>query len=520
MAKGEGKAAWRLNQQASEEPSAPHKGQARSRWGSEAPTDTPNQVKPPTSDDALFPSPPKPAEQPAATEGADAQEPDIFRAIPTPPPVSIPLPRMLPDTKKGEERWERSLTWLEHLDQPGEAANSAATSPRPEKPRRTTPAPGRLPPSRKHKRVSALLVVLAVLLAAAVSVVSIPSLRASALSLLPSSHASTSNATRGTLVVHSNVAGATVTLGSQHAAINQKGQGFWSVSVPLNPGAYTITVSAPNYSQASGRVQIKAQQTQTVTALLSLSPDLLATLTAAPHNHIAGQPLARGVQAGEQYTGGQAASQSLTVTINYRVVSIADKPKPSVLESGTVTNVPIALLSGVITPDVVFTASDGTSAGEYLPNPLPATNFLVSLNVLFDASGQPSFGLGNPAALTVTSGAGTPLTAPGGVNADLALLYALTQASLTQGSQASDFTCIGLADAVNGSSAQPDPEDGFMLGQSNSAAHYFYRWGQLWTTNSAAQALNPDLPQANADTLTLAQSLIDAQQSGQATGCK
>jgi hypothetical protein len=520
MAKGEGKAAWRLNQQASGEPSAPHKGQARSRWGSDTPNDTLNQGAPTTSDNVLFPSPPKPAEQPAAAEGADALEPELFRAVPPPPSVSFPLPHMLPDTKKGEERWERSLTWLEHLDQPDAPADTAATSTHTEKQRRVTPAPGRLPPLRKRKRVSALLVVLAVLLVAVIIVVSVPSVRSGALSLLPSSHASTSNATQGTLVVHSIVAHATVTVGSQHIAISQKGQGFWSVSVPLNPGAYTITVSAPNYSQASGSVKINAKQTQTVTALLSLSPDTLATLTASPHNHIAGQPLAQSVQAGDQYTGGQTASQPLTVTINYRVVSIVDKPKPSVLEPGIVTNVPTTLLSGVVTPDVAFTASDGASAGEYLPNPLPSTNFLVSLNVLFDASGQPSFGLGNPAALTITTGTGTPLTAPGGVNADLALLYALTQASLTQGSQASDFTCIGLADAVNGSSAQPDPEDGFMLGQSNSAAHYFYRWGQLWTTNSAAQALNPDLPQANADTLVLAQSLINAQQAGQATGCK
>jgi hypothetical protein len=425
------------------------------------------------------------------------------------------------DTETGKERWERSHTWLEHLDQPGKPAATAATSTRAEKPRRTTPAPGRLPPSRK-KRMSALLVVLAVLLVAAVIVISVPGLRADALSLLPSSHASPplANTTQGTLVVRSNVAGATVTVGSQHVAVSQKGQGFWSASVPLTAGTYTITVSAPNYSQASGQVNITAKQTQIVTALLSLSPDALAALTAAPHNHISGQPLAQGVQAGEQYTGEETASQSLTVTINYRVVSIVGKPKPSALEPGIVTDAPTTLLSGVVIPDVDFTTSDGTSAAEYLPNPLPSSSFLVSLNVLFDASGQASFGLGNPVAITATSGAGTSLTAPGGVNVDLALLYALTQASLTQGSQAGDFSCIGLTDAVNGSSAQPDPEDGFMLGQSNSAAHYFYRWGQLWTTNSAAQALNPDLPQANADTLTLAQSLINAQQAGRTTGCK
>ncbi|HEU5200139.1 MAG TPA: PEGA domain-containing protein [Ktedonobacterales bacterium] len=520
MAKGEGKAAWRLSQQASEGPFTPHKGQARSRWGSDIPNDTLNQQEPSTSDNARFPAQPRPAEQPKATKGDTAQEPELFSTVSSPPPVSFPSPRLLHDTKKGEERWERSLTWLESLDQPGEAADTAAPPTRPEKLRRITPAPGRLLAFRTSKRASALLVVLAVLLVAASIVVSVPSLRAGALSLLPSSRASTSNAAQGALVVQSNVADATVNVGSQHVAITQKGQGFWSVSVPLNPGAYTITVSAPNYSQASGSVQIKAKQTQIVTALLSLSPDTLAALTSSAHNHIAGQPLAQGAQTGEQYTGGQTASQSLTVTINYRVVSIVDKPKPSVLEPGAVTNVPITLLSGVVTPDVVFTASDGTSAGAYLPGPLPSANFLVSLNVLFDASGQPAFGLGNPAALTVTSGAGTPLTAPGGVNADLALLYALTQASLTQGSQATDFTCIGLADAVNGSSAQPDPEDGFMLGQTGSAAHYFYRWGQLWTTNSAAQSLNPDLPQASDDTLILAQSLINAQQAGQATGCK
>lgn len=515
MANGEGKAAWGWGQPASEEPTPPQNGPARSRWGS----DTPDQGAPAANADTLFPSQPKSAEKQAATDDTSAQEPGLFSSVSAQTPVSFPQPHTQLDTPAGKERWERSHTWLSHLDQSKAPANKTAAPAHPEKPRRSKPARRRLR-TRKQKVLSVLLAALAVLLTAVVIVVSVPSLRQRALSLLPSFSASNTNPTQGTLVARSDVADSTLNIGGQHYDISQKDQGFWSVSVPLNPGAYTITVSAPNYSPASGHVQITTQQTQVITALLSLSPGMLATLLSSTQNQIAGQPLAQGVQTGDQYTGGQTASQSLTVTINYRVISLVDKPGASVLEPGTITSVPKTLLSGVVTPDVVFSTQSGASAGEYRPGPLPSSNFLISLSVLFDASGQPSFGLGNPAAIRVISGAGTPLTAPAGINADVALLYALTQASLTQGSQAGAFTCIGLADTVNGASGQPDPEDGLMLGLSGSAAHYFYRWGQLWTTNSAADTLNPELPQANDDTLVLAQSLINAQQSGQPTGCK
>jgi hypothetical protein len=179
-----------------------------------------------------------------------------------------------------------------------------------------------------------------------------------------------------------------------------------------------------------------------------------------------------------------------------------------------------APLSGVVAPDILFTnAASGAVVSEYHPAALPSAHFLAALNVTIDAAGKASFALGNPAALKATNAAGAAVAVPGGVTADLALLFGLVGLSLEQGTTSGAFTCIGQIDALTHPNAPPNPEDGLLLGMSGTNAHYFYRWGQLWTTNIFAHTLSPDLPQANDATLVTAQSLIDARTQGQPTGC-
>lgn len=472
---------WRGQPDADPPPAAPT-SRHRSRWGE--------------SDTS--------ATHPATGNSATPPEPSPLTVEPPPPPVSFPLPRPQPDQVAGKERQERSQVWLNHLETP-------ETLPvRPGQPRR------RRPRSRTNKLTSVLLGIGILLLVVAIIIASIPALRTRALGLFSSS--STTTAEQGTLVAHSTAPNSVLHVGSQSYPMSQESRDFWSVRVPLDPGTYTISISAPNYSPASGQVSIKARQEQDVTALLSLSPELLSTLLDSRHNQITSQAPSKSVPTGAQYLGNQTANQPLRVTISYRVVSLVEQPAPSALKPGRVSAPPVTPLSGVIVPDVLFTTASGAVVGEYHPQALPADHFLIALNVVFDRSDQPAFVLGNPAVLKVTTGTGAPLSVPGRVTPNPALLFALAQAAQHQGS--STFTCIGLVDTLGGSTTQPDPEDGLMLGLSGSNAHYFYRWGQLWTTNSAGHTLNPELPQANDDTITLAQQVIDAQQAGRPTGCQ
>ena len=508
MTTGEEKPASRWGQPASEPESEPAQGAARSRWGAPEPTPTAS-----VQEAAANPAP----ALPDMLEGqAPAEKAALFRAVPPAPSASFPLPRPHSDSNTGLERQERSQSWLEGLEE----ASTQARPTNSENHTRPKPSQRRQPGGRKRWLSGILLGGLAALLVAAVVVASIFGLPQRALSLLLEiSDARATPAQQGSLIVRSNVAGTVLDINQQPYQLTSADTGFWSVSVSLPADSYPLTISASNYSVASGRIRIVAGQTQTITAFLALSPGLLDTLLGKTENQIIGQRLAEGVPSGAQYFADQTANQSLTVSINYRVTSLVDRPGPSVLENGQVSDGPTTALSGVVTPDILFTAADGTVVNEYTPAALPSAHFLIGLSVRADASGQLAFALGTPAVLRVTSGSGAPLTVPGGIIADPALLFALAQTLQAPGTQSASFTCLGLVDVLNGV-AQPNPEDGLLLGISGSGAHYFYRWGQLWTTNPAGQSLNPALPQANLDTRTLAQGLINAQQAGTTTGCK
>jgi len=499
----------RWGQPESDQPPAPRaSGWTTSRWGqSEPEAPAPPAAQSTAAAPAVPPRPNTPRQPHAA-----AQESILLTAPPASPAASLPLPHPQANQIAGKQRQQQSNAWLTTL----EGGLTRLTGPHRAIRRRSR--------SRQQMLRRDLIVALSALLVAAIILISIPGLRQQLFSFLPqpsSSGTAQQSTQQGVLIARSNIVGSSLKLGSHTYQMTQQDAAFWSVTVPdLAQGTYDLTIVAPNYTPATGRVQVQAQQERVVTALLTPAPTYLMALISAGHNQITSAPLAKGVGAGAQYSGASAATKPLKVTITYRVLSLVTLPAPSALETSQ-ARAPLApLLSGVVTPDILFTdAASNTLVGEYRPNALPADHFLVALTLTPDPSGQASFALDSPAVLKATTASGAPVTAPGGVSPDPALLFALARVALEPGATGSAFTCLGLSDALSNPGAPANPEDGFFIGLGSST-HYFYRWGQLWATNSAAHLLAPDLPQASATTLGLAQNLLDAAHQGQFPGCK
>jgi hypothetical protein len=487
---------------------------AGARWGA-APSPPARETEP-LAPASLFPGQPPapfqangPVQAREMPQQASAQNAPVFPvAAHAPPPAALPLPLPLPSEKKDSVRQQRSSAWLEQLNAPVQPARP---------PRRTRPLRSR---ARRIRRLSLIAAPLSILLVLAALVVSIPNLRQRALRLFAGPTAT--QVPQGTLLAQSNVAGSVLSLNNQTYPLDTPGGGEWSVTVShLQGGTYPLTISAPNYAPASGQVVIQPPQQAVVTAFLTLDKRVYTGLLNPASNLIPGQPLAAPIPAGAQYLGDQTAAQALKVSIGYRVISLVDTPDASVLVTDALAaQPPRTLLSGTVVPDVLFTtASTGAVVDEIHPNALPPAHFLLALTISFADSGQASFALAASGVLTATTASDSALVVPGGVSADPALLFALVGLSLEQGSNDTGFTCFGLLDTVNTPGNPPDPEDGFLFGANGGAAHYFFRWGQLWTTNAAAHALTPALPQANQDTLIQAQSILDAGFLGQPTGC-
>jgi hypothetical protein len=518
--------------------------QARSRWGNPAPEPVEESQRTPPSatqpartrwkattrplretEQPPAPSapgasssdhPPAPAPINSSGQAKEAQqqattpdEPVSPLAPPPTPPATLPLPFPMPTETKDPLRQQRSHAWLERLNEP---------APPPAPPiRRTRPLPSR---SRHIKRLSVIAVPLTIILVLAALLVSVPAVRQRALGLFAGPTATA--VPGGTLLAQSNVAGSMLSLNHQTYPLSIQANGEWSVAVShLNSGTYPLTISAPNYAPASGQVVIQPLQQAVVTAFLTLAQSVYTSLLTPANNLIPGQPLAATIPAGAEYLLDQTAAQALKVSIGYRVISLVDTPDPSILVTdAAVTQPPKPLLSGVVIPVAVFTdATTGAAVDETHPTPLPPANFLLALTVAIDSTGKASFALAAPAVLKATA-AGSDITAPGGVPADPALLFILVGLSQSQGISSTGFTCFGLLDSINAPGSHPNPEDGFLFGVNGGAAHYFFRWGQVWTTNAAAQTLTPGLPQANQDTLIQAQTILDAGTLGQPTGCK
>jgi hypothetical protein len=446
---------------------------------------------------------------------AHAQDAPVFPVPPTPAPTALPLPRPLPAEHNDAERRQRSSAWLKQLDDATQQPARPISRSRPIS--RTRPLK-----SRRKKLFTFVLVPLSILLVLAALLVSIPGLQERALGLLTGSAAATASP-QGALIAQSNVAGSVLRLNNLTYPLSTQVNGGWSVTVPhLNSGTYSLTISAPNYAPASGRVGILPSLSTAVRAFLTLDKSVYTSLLPPANNLIPGQALAATIPTGAQYLVDQTAAQALKVSIGYRVLSLVDTPDPSVLMVGDIGSpAPKTLLSGVVVPVAVFTdATTGAVVDETHPNALSPDHFLLALTVGFDSSNKASFALATPDVLKATTPSDTAVTVPGGISADPALLFVLVGLSQVQGITANDFTCFGLLDAATVSGNQPSPEDGFLFGVDGGAAHYFFRWGQVWTTNAAAHTLTPGLPEANQDTLVQAQTILDAASLGQATGCK
>ncbi len=501
----------RWGQSESDQPPAPRApGWTASRWGQPEPEAPAQSTGQPAG--AVPTVPPRSgAQRKLPADAPAAQEAKRLSASPAEPAAPFPLPHPQADQRAGQQRQQQSSAWLKTL----EGGLTRFTGPH-----RAIPRKPRL---RKQMLLRDLLIAVSALLVVVIILISVPGLRQQVLSFLPQPASGTAQqpTQHGVLSARSNIAGSSLKLDNRTYQMAQQDSTFWSVTVPdLVPGTYDLSIAAPQYTPATGRVRIQAQQESDVTAFLSLAPTYLMDLLSEGHNQITSVPLARGVDAGAQYSGASAAAKPLDVTITYRVVSLVTLPAPSALETGQASAPPATQISGVITPDILFTdAASSALVGEYRPEALPADHFLVALRLTIDSSGQAVFALDQPAVLKATTASGTAVTAPGGVSPDLALLFALARLTLEPGASGSPFTCLGLTDALANPQASANPEYGFFIGLGSSA-HYFYRWGQLWTTNSAAHLLTPDLPQASPATLVLAQSLLDAARQGTGPGCK
>ncbi len=501
--------------QPSPAPAAPPEG---ARWGTVPP---PGQESAPRPAERLKPGAAPyqstSASQPHAAQWAETtEEPGAIPAPPiAPTPPALPLPFPLPIEKKDARLAERSSAWLERLNDPAQQPPAPSRQTRP---RQTHPLPSR---ARRLKRLSLILAPLSVIVVLAAILVSVPGVRQRALGLFSGATA-TPVPPQGSLLAQSNVAGSVLSLNNQTYQLSTPASGGWSVTVPhLKSGVYSLTISAPNYTPASGQVDIHPPLQTTVVAFLTLDHSVYTGLVNPASNLIPGQPLAAPIPAGTQYLADRTAAQALKVSIGYRVLSLVDTPDPSTLTVGdSSAPPPKTLLSGAVVPDVLFTdPASGAVVDETHPDALPPDHFLLALSIAFDSSGKAHFTLASPAVLKATTAANAALSAPGGVSADPALLFALVSLSLNPAVGSGNFTCFGLWDAVNAPGNPPNAEDGFLFGANGGAAHYFFRWGQVWTTNAAAHALSPTLPQAKQDTLVQAQSILDAGSLGQPTGC-
>lgn len=492
-----------------------------SRWGTVAPPVT-ESAPPPAEQGETGAAPDQghSASQPNTPQqvGADDEPGTAAAPAPTVPtaPTPLPLPFPVPTEKKDALLAQRSHAWLERLN------DSAQPPPAPV--RRTRPRQTRPRSERGHplKRLGLIIVPLSLILVLAAVLVSVPGVRQRALGLF-SGPTATPAAPQGSLLAQSNVPGSVLSLNDQTYPLSTRVSGGWSVTVSgLPKGTYALTISAPNYAPASGEVGILPPLQTAVAAFLTLDRSVYTGLLNPASSLIPGQPLANPIPAGTQYLADRTAAQALKVSIGYRVLRLVDTPDPSILTVGDVgAPPPKTLLSGVVVPDVLFTdPTTGAVLDETHPDALPPDYFLLALTITFDSSGKASFALATPAVLKANAASGGAISVPGGISADPALLFALVSLSLNPGIGSGGFTCFGLWDAVNAPGNQPNPEDGFLFGANGGAAHYFFRWGQVWTTNAAARTLTPALPQANQETLVQAQTILDAGTLGQPTGCK
>lgn len=336
-------------------------------------------------------------------------------------------------------------------------------------------------------RVRLLFLLLAAVIALGAGVYFVPGAKSRLLSFLPGSKgaASTTSGSGGALTLQVNAPSAQVTLdGKSYSTTAGSTASFSSVAIPaVTAGNHTLSVQATNFTSFSGQLQMPAGDT-TMTAWLAPTTAQLTTLSAQFKPATTPDP---GV-AGDHYSTTNVANGTITVSISYILTGLNPSPFTSQLaQSADTQNVPFKAATLALTPDIIFTNSAGTKLYEYKPQALPTTQFALQMPLTLDAKG--GFQFGTPAVVLPSN---VTVNFAGPAKSDYALYYALA-AILPTTTNALSFSCYGAVD-----SKHFNPEDGLQIIEAGGA-HYFYRWGILWATNTIAHTLTPKAPVAQPD---------------------
>ncbi len=342
-------------------------------------------------------------------------------------------------------------------------------------------------------RVRLLLLLLASVIALGAGIYFVPGAKGRLLAFLPGSKNAAvppGGATSGTLTLQVNAPNATVTLDNKPYT-TKAGQtaAFSSVAIPnVASGSHPITIHAANFTDFTGQLQMPTGGDTTMTAWLAPTAAQLATL-AAPLSKPAKQP-DPGV-AGDHYNANGTAAGPITITISYKLGGLNPSPfTGQIVPSADTKTAPFKPAALTLVPVITFKNAAGATLYQFNPKSLPTGQFALQVPLAYDAKGAPQFG-----APTVSLPANVTTTFTGPAKNDYALYYALAFI-LPNTTKALTFKCIGAVDNKNF-----NPEDGLFIvegADDQNHAHYFYRWGMLWATNSPAQTLTPKAPVAQA----------------------
>lgn len=338
-------------------------------------------------------------------------------------------------------------------------------------------------------RVRLLLLLLAAVVALGAGIYFVPGAKSRLLGFLPGPKSSSSTTTGGgggTLTLQVNAPNATITLDNKtYKTTAGQTAPFSSAAIPgLAAGNHNITIHADTYTDFTGQLQMPGTDT-TMTAWLAPSADQLTALGA--QFKPATQPTAGA--AGDHYNATSRATGKITISIKYTLSGLSATSYTSQLvQNDDIKTVPFKAATLALTPDIVFTSAAGTKLYEYKPAALATSKFALQMPLAYDAKGALQFG--TP---TVVLPSNVTVDFAGPSKNDYALYFALASILPTT-TKALTFKCIGATNKTTF-----NPEDGLLIvegADDANHAHYFYRWGLLWATNTIAQNLTPKAPHA------------------------
>jgi hypothetical protein len=338
-------------------------------------------------------------------------------------------------------------------------------------------------------RVRLLFLLLAAVIALGAGIYFVPGAKSRLLGFLPgpkSANTTTTGGNGGTLTLQVNAPSATITLDTKtYKTTAGQTAPFSSVAIPgLTAGNHNITIHADTYTDFTGQLQMPGTDA-TMTAWLAPSADQLTALGA--QFKPATQPAAGA--AGDHYNATSRATGKINISIKYTLSGLtATSYTGQLVQNGDIKTVPFKAATLALVPDITFTTAAGTKLYEYKPKALATSKFALQMPLAYDAKGALQFG-----APTVALPSNVTVDFAGPSKSDYALYFALASILPTT-TKALKFICVG---AVNKTTF--NPEDGLLIVETKddaTHAHYFYRWGLLWATNTPAFNLTPSAPHA------------------------